>query len=296
MNLRQLEAFQAVYTTGSVSLAAAQLNITQPAVSTLISNLEKGIGFPLFERIRGRLIATHEAMHIYSEVEGVFGSLERVAQVINGVRTMSSGHLSIASMPGATIKFFPQILASFLKGRSDVNVNLHTRSSPKVMDMVSTGQVDVGLAEMPVIDKAIDWEPFIQRCVIIMPKRHRLAKHDIITPADIRDEPVITLYNKHMVSRRLDNAFENAGLICNIRLEVGLFSTCCNLVHEGLGIALVDAMSADHHSDLDIISRPFEPTINFDIALLFPANRPRSKLTAEFSQLLKNSIQKYLTE
>ncbi len=294
MNVRQLEAFRAVFTTGSVSLAAEQLGVTQPAVSTLISNLENTIGFALFERIRGRLVSTPEAATLYDEVEQVFASLDRVAHTVQEIRTMSAGHLRIASMPGPTIKVLPQIITRFLDGRPDVNVSLLTQSSPKAKDWVATGQVDVGLAEMPIDNKAIEWEPLIQRCVCIMPTGHRLTKKEVITPADIKNEPLITLYRDHMVSRRLDNAFEDAGLIRKTRLEVFLFSTCCNFVHEGAGVAVVDAMSADHYRDHNIAIRPFEPAINFDIAILFPANRPRSKLASEFAQALKKGFEKYL--
>ena len=294
MNVRQLEAFQAVFTTGLVSRAADRLGVTQPAVSTLISNLEKDIGFPLFERVRGRLIATPEAATLHGEVESVFTSLERVAQTVRDIRTMSAGHLRIASMPGATIKLFPQLITPFLDGRPDVSLNLYTHSSPKVKDLVATGQVDLGLAEMPIDDKAIEWEPLIQRCVLIMPTGHRLTKKKVLTPADIKDESLISLYGDHMVSRRLENAFEDAGLIRKSRLEVHLFSTCCNLVHEGAGVALVDPISADHYRDHNIAIRTFEPAIHFDIAILFPANRPRSQLASEFAQALKNGVRKYL--
>ena len=294
MNVRQLEAFHAVFTTGSVSLAAVQLSVTQPAVSTLISNLEKNIEFPLFERIRGRLIATSEATLLFSEVEGVFASIKRVSQTVHDIRTMSAGHLRIASMPGPTIKFIPQLIAPFVRGRPDVSINLHTRSSLKVMDLVATGQVDVGLAEMPIDNKAIEWEPLIHRCVLIMPAGHRLSSKKVISPIDIKDEPSISLYSEHVVSRRLENVFENAGLIRKTRLEVNLFSTCCQLVHEGTGVALVDAMTAHHYRHLDIVTRPFEPLINFDIAILFPANRPRSKLASEFAQAVKKGMQKFL--
>jgi DNA-binding transcriptional LysR family regulator len=97
--VRQLEAFQAVYSSGTVSRAAEQLCVSQPAVSTLISNLGKDIGVPLFERIRGRLVATSEAAYLYSEAEGVFASLERVDHTVQEIRKMSSGHLRIASIP-----------------------------------------------------------------------------------------------------------------------------------------------------------------------------------------------------
>jgi DNA-binding transcriptional LysR family regulator len=294
MNVRQLEAFNAVFTTGSVSLAADQLCVTQPAVSTLISNLEKSIDLQLFERVNGRLVATPEATGLFSDVERVFASLDRVSHTIDEMRTLSAGHLRVASMPGAAIKTMPQIITPFLDGRPEVNFILHTRSSTIVREWVAVGLVDIGLAEMPIENKAINWEPLVQRCVCILPAGHKLAKKDIITPYDLADERLVTLYSDHIVTRRLNKAFQSAGVTLKTRLEVYLFPTCCNFVHEGAGIALVDAVSADQYKDHNIVIRPFEPAIYFEIAILFPANRPRSKLTLEFSQLLKNWFQPYL--
>ncbi|MFK5997292.1 MAG: LysR family transcriptional regulator [Rhodobacterales bacterium] len=294
MNVRQLEAFKAVFTSGSVSLAADRLSVTQPAVSTLISNLEKSIGFQLFERINGRLVATPDAINLYTDVEHVFASLDRVHHTVEEIRTMSAGHLRVASMPGATIKILPQIITPFLNGRPDVNVILHTRSSTTVKEWVAMGLVDIGLAEMPIESKAINWEPLIQRCVCILPVEHKLAQKKVITPHDLANERLITLYSDHMITQRLNKTFKEAGLTLNTRLEVSMFSTCCNFVHEGAGISFVDAATADHYKDHDIIVRPFEPAIYFDIAIIFPANRPRSKLTTEFSQLLRDWFGQYL--
>jgi DNA-binding transcriptional LysR family regulator len=294
MNVRQLEAFNAVFTTGSVSLAADQLGVPQPAVSTLISKLEKSIDLQLFERINGRLIATPEATGLFSDVERVFASLDRVSHTIDEMRTLSAGHLRVASLPGAAIKIMPQIITPFLDGRPDVNVILHTRSSTIVKEWAAVGLVDIGLAEMPVDNRTINWEPLIQRCVCILPAGHDLAGKDVITPVDLADERLVTLYGDHIVTRRLNKAFEDAGVTLKTRLEVYLFPTCCNFVHEGAGIALVDAVSADHYKDHDIVIRQFEPAIYFEIAIVYPANRPRSKLAVEFSQLLKKWYQPYL--
>ena len=249
---------------------------------------------PLFERIHGRLVAIPEATYLYGEVEGVFASLEMVVHTIHDIRKMSAGHLRISSMPGATIKLLPQIITPILDGKPDINVILHTQSSAKVREWVATGKVDVGLAEMPIDNKSIEWEPLIQRCVCIMPSGHRLTKKKVITPADIKHETLISLYSEHMVSRRLNNAFDDVGLIRHTQLEVHLFSTCCNFVHEGVGIALVDAISADHYRDHNIAIRPFEPAIYFDMAILFPANHPRSQLTTEFAHALRKGVRKYL--
>jgi len=61
-------------------------------------------------------------------------------------------------------------------------------------------------------------------------------------------------------------------------------------------VDLVLCMTACHYRDLDIVTRAFEPLINFDIAILFPANRPRSKRASEFAQAVKKGMQKFPVE
>ena len=71
-NLRQIEVFRAVMITGSIRGAAQLLFVSQPAVSRLLSHTESRVGFPLFQRIRGRLHATPEAKKLFHEVEEVY--------------------------------------------------------------------------------------------------------------------------------------------------------------------------------------------------------------------------------
>ena len=68
LNLRQIEIFRAVMTTGSISGASQLLFVSQPAVSRLLSHTEQRVGFALFERIKGRLYATPEAKKLFHEV------------------------------------------------------------------------------------------------------------------------------------------------------------------------------------------------------------------------------------
>src|SRR3546814_17260281 len=69
LNLRQIEVFRAVMSTGSISGASKVLHVSQPAVSRLLSYTETRVGFPLFERIKGRLYATPEAKRLFREVD-----------------------------------------------------------------------------------------------------------------------------------------------------------------------------------------------------------------------------------
>src|SRR3546814_15604985 len=83
MRLRHIEIFEAIRRTGSLTEAAAALHISQPAASKLLAHAEAQLGFKLFERVRGRLVATREAEILTPEVS-------RPNQALNSVRRLAA--------------------------------------------------------------------------------------------------------------------------------------------------------------------------------------------------------------
>ena len=99
LNLRQIEVFRAIMLTGSISKAAQLLNVSQPAISRLLSYTESRIGLVLFERIKGRLYPTPEARRLYQVVEQVHNSVQRVNEVATDLIEKRHGSLHIAVSP-----------------------------------------------------------------------------------------------------------------------------------------------------------------------------------------------------
>src|SRR6266498_4140921 len=114
MKLRQLEVFRAVIETGTTKGAAHQLNISQPAVSTLIQHTEDQLGFELFQRMHGRLVPTEEALSLYAESSSIFLLLESLHQKIEGFRLGHFGSIRIASTPSLGNSILPRAIHSFL--------------------------------------------------------------------------------------------------------------------------------------------------------------------------------------
>ena len=105
LNLRQVESFYSVMRTGTVVAAARLMNVSQPAVSRSISLLELRIGYKLFERRGRRLVATPEGDALYREIEPIYGSLDRIAQVALDIGETRAGALRIACLPSLSQSF-----------------------------------------------------------------------------------------------------------------------------------------------------------------------------------------------
>lgn len=293
MQIRQLRALRAVMQTRSITQAAEMMSVTQPAVSVMISNLEEEVGFPLFERIKGRLIPTYEGLQLADEAEKTISSFTRLGEVAKDIRDLHTGSLRIASLPGPALDFLPKVIADFIKAKPHIDVSLQIRASDKVKEWVSAQNIDFGIAEIPIEDPAVEFETLAMRCVCVIPEGHALAAKSVITPGDLDNLPLICLNRDHMTYFRMVQAFEEAGARMNVKVEAQLFYPACVLVSQGVGISLIDPISVRSHAGRGVVTRPFLPAIPFDLALMYPANRPRSRLVADFVGLLKSRIAGY---
>src|SRR3546814_16410960 len=86
MNLRHMEIFRAIYHAKSVSGAARILGISQPSVSRMLHYLEYRLGYKLFRLRKGRIVPTHEAEQMISEIDGVFEAVGRVDRIASDIR------------------------------------------------------------------------------------------------------------------------------------------------------------------------------------------------------------------
>lgn len=149
LNLRQIEVFRAIMLTGSISKAAQLLNVSQPAISRLLSYTESRIGLVLFERIKGRLYPTPEARRLYQEVEQVHNSVQRVNEVATDLIEKRHGSLHIAVSPSLGQTLIPMAVTRFRQAFPDVKVYVRTLISSDLVQALVTQQAEVGVAIVP---------------------------------------------------------------------------------------------------------------------------------------------------
>lgn len=283
MNLRQLEAFQAVIDSGTVTGAAAILNVSQPAVSKLIALLARDCGFDLFHRRGNRLVPTAEAMTLYSEVDRMFVSVDHIARHAGRIRDMRSGQLSIAAFPAIATRVLPRIITRFLAAHPDVHVSLSSRSGRLLVDWVAAQQVDLGVGLMSVDHPAVEYVPvgeFDGVCVIH--PGHRLAAKQALRARDLEGERFISLGAEDRSRYLVDEIFERERVGRIVVAQAHQSEAACAFAAAGAGVTIVEPFSAAGFSESEIAVRPFRPRVRFKMWLLFPRHRPRSRLTEAF--------------
>lgn len=290
LTIRQLQTFREVMRSGSISEASRTLLRTQPAVSTMIANIEKELGFNLFVREHGRLTPSPEAHYFLEEAEEVLDRLDRTVRTMSEFGTLDRGSLRIACHPAASGFFLPKVLAEFLKGRPEVKADLVMRSSQVIEDMIASQEFDIGLAETPRQRSSIRIEPFKLECVIALPERDPLASKDVLTPTDLENYPMAMLFSDHPGTLATQRAFAQCGATLNRRFVLRTSLPALPLVGAGLCGAIVDRITAATSPAPGVVFRSFAPAIISSIALLLPAHRPASILTTAFRDYLRKQI------
>jgi DNA-binding transcriptional LysR family regulator len=284
---------------GSVSGAARALGRTQPSVSAMLASLEAELGFTLFEREKGRLVPRPEAHFFFEETQEILDRVTRSAQTMREIGDLERGRLKVACYPGGSLFMLPQIVANFVKDRPNVDVSLMTRTSEKVREWVASQQYDVGIAEMPGRHATVNIQPINIECVCALRADDPLAVKQVLTPDDLDNAPMASLYKEHFTYENAARAFAEAGKRFRMRFEISVFVPGLTLVEQGAAYALVDqitAVSYRRHGGADsaLTFRPFRPRLPYDIAVLTPAHRPPSRLAEAFCERIEPEVRLFI--
>jgi DNA-binding transcriptional LysR family regulator len=294
MTLRQMETLYAIMKAGSITAAARNLNITQPAVSAVLKHTEQQVKMKLFERLGGRLHPTPEALALLPDLEEIFGRIDTVTRAVEELREGRTGKLVVATSPTLVNAVLPQAVAALRKSSPRVNIIVHSLPTPLAIARVSRREADLGLVYAPVADAAIDAEDLIDsEMVCVLPREHALARRREIRAQDLAEESVISTGPGTRLGALIEEGCRRIGQAPPwIGIEASSSLTACMMVSRGAGVALVDRSIMLSGKFDDLAVRPFSPRIEVKIQLIFPRDRPRSRASMQLSGWLRKQYRK----
>ena len=289
INLRHIEVFYAIMRAGSITEAARVLNVTQPAVSAALKQLESRLKMRLFDRTGGRLQATPEAKALLPDVAEIFGRIGAVERLSQDLAGGARGVFSIAATPPLCDGFVAKSVATFIARRPGVKVNLHSIASAVVLDRVINREVDLGVVYEPVVSSAVQVDELSRAAIgCIMPARHALAKRATIRVGDLAPYPVITYLPQALLRRYIDRALSDRKSTLNISVQTGTAATAIMIAVHGAGIALVETSLFSARPLPGFVVRPIEPKVELKILLLRPRQEAGSKVLTDFIEHLRS--------
>jgi len=290
-SLRHVEIFHAIMTTGSVTEAAMLLHSSQPTISRELARLEQLSGLVLFERIKGRLRPTLQALQLFEEVQRAYLGLERIVSTAEALRHFDHGQLSIACLPMFSQAVLPKVCQRFLTLYPKVRLNITPQESPLLEEWLAAQRYDLGLTESHYPTPGTSQQQlFCGDEVAVLPASHPLADKTVLQPQDFAGQPFISLSASDIYRQQLDTLFTEHGVERQLVLETHSAASVCSMVRQGIGIAVVNPLTALEFAGQGVTVRKLAASIPFRVHLVRPLHRPASALVDTFSQLLQQAF------
>lgn len=288
---RMIEAFHAVVMTGSVTRAADALYISQPAVSRLVRDLEAATNLNLFDRRRGRLSVTNDGLMLYEEIENSFIGLKRIEDTARQIRKGETGRLRVSCLPALALSIMPVVINTFIKANPGIKVSLQVIPSPAVLRNLTTQQSDIGFVEANFTSPAVEEMAFFRvDCFCLLPPDHRLKSKAVIRPNDLADETFISLGKGSHTRLVIDAVFENAKVERKCQIDTTLASSAGGMVLNGVGISILDSVTANKYEAQGVVLKKFRPSIHYLIRSFSSRNSLKLKLVNKFHTVFLQAL------
>ncbi|HAT29873.1 MAG TPA: LysR family transcriptional regulator [Janthinobacterium sp.] len=288
ISLRHIEVFRAIMTSGSMTAAALMLHTSQPTVSRELARLEYLTQLTLFERLRGRLRPTAQALQLFEEVQRSYFGLERIVSAAAALRQFEQGQLSIACLPVFAQSLLPQACRLFLAQFPKVSVSITPQESPLLEEWLSAQRHDIGLTEVDSAPAGTELSALMTVDeVCVLPDGHALAAKSVLAPGDFAGQAFISLSAVDIYRQQIDAVFGAAGVARRLVLDTPSAASVCAMVREGVGVAIVNPLTALDFAGRGLQIRRFAVSLPFTVNIVKPLHRPLSQLVALFETALR---------
>ncbi|MFZ6047675.1 LysR family transcriptional regulator [Pseudomonas sp. CR3202] len=288
LSIRHIEVFRAVMTAGSVTGAARLLFTSQPTVSRELARFEHLLGFRLFDREGGRLAPTAQGLALFDEVQRSYAGLERIVGAAQAIRRFDQGQLAITGLPVFAQTLLPAFCQAFLERHPGVSLAISAQESPLLEESLSGQRHDLGLSETDVQPRGTRGSTlFAADMVCVLPEGHELLAKAELTLADFHGRPFISLAGLDIYRQSLDAHFLAAGVERRMVVETSTAASVCAMVRQGLGLAIVNPLSALDEAGRGLQIRRLQTSIPFRVQLIRPEYRPSSALVDEAQEVLQ---------
>lgn len=290
MRLRQIEVFRAVMLMKTVSEAARYLHVSQPVVTRVLQHAEQELGFALFERGRGRMMPTPEALVLFEEANRVYGGIERLRKVAGHLRHHGAGLLRVAATPSLAQSVLTGAAQRFGQRHPDAGCRILSHHSNDILQGLLAHDFDLGFAINPPEHEAIRAEVVGHgRMVLAVPAGTPVPADRALHLDDFLAQPFIALDDESPLGMLVQQRLRDAGVDAVSRLEVQTYSLARALVESGAGVAIIDQNTAVSGAFDALTLYAIDPPLHFDVVMLRAAHRPSSVLSDSLGECLRDA-------
>jgi len=291
MNFNQLRIFYSVARNNSVTLAAKELFLTQPAVSIQIHLLEEDYSVKLFNRSGKGITITEEGRLLLSYAERVFNLSDEMEEALRQMKSLDRGRLKIGSSRTIGSYYLPQLFEIFKLKYPHIEIQMDISNSSRVIEEILSFQNDIGFIGIDYFHKNLVLKPFIkERLVLITPPDHELTHKKAISYKDLNGQKMIMREKGSGTMELIKQELIKNKVSVETVMELGSNEAIKRAVEAGLGVSIISNNVVKREKDQGRI-KVLHFSSNKDIIrhfyIIYHKDKYFSPLLKEFLQVAK---------
>jgi len=280
--LDQLRTFAHVIDLGSFSAAAERLDVSQPAVSLQVKQLERGLRVRLIERVGRRAAPTSAGEELLGHIRQIDAVFNAALEAMTRHSTGMVGRVRLGTGATACIYFLPPILRKLRNKLPSLDIVVSTGNTTGILRSIEENVIDVGLVTLPAPQRTFDVRPVLVDEFVAIASADAMPLPRKVRPSDLSNLPVV-LYESGAHTRVLINQWAAAGgFSLKPVMELGSVEAIKELVGAGLGCSVVPSMALrDANSRRGLIVRSLSPKLYRTLAIVLRHDKPLNRSLRE---------------
>lgn len=294
LTLKQMRAFLAVVRTGSFTLAAQSLFITQSALSGLIRDMEAALGLQLFERSTRRVGLSPLGRELYPQIEKILQDLDAVVSEVGQIKALAAGIVRVAVPQLLACTLIPAVMRDFAALHPRIGLRLVDCAVDAVTPRVFAGEVDFGVGPERAPNSDIQARQlFEQPFMAVVPPTHALATAPTLSWSELTQWPLITLQGQFTDLLMSDMGEAAPQLQRSVLAQVSFMSTALAMVAHGQGITLCLPYAWPLVRQFGLVMRPIAaPSVQRSFWLFRRKGHVATPAAQAFEDFLADHIQR----
>lgn len=291
INIRHLRAFVAVAEHLHFTRAAQSVYLTQPALSTLIRQLETHLDLQLLQRNTRVVELTPIGREFHSTARKIVEDMDVALRDLKCFKALAKGRVRLAALPSLWISLLPEALREFHTAHPAIDLAISDLAGEDIIQALRNKTVDLALTYTPAL-KDIKAQLLLRdQLMIVCPRQSPLAQHPRVRWRDLSGHPIIAMAQGTTIRMLIQGAALAKGIGLNIVLEPHLMPTAIACAASGLGTAILPSSGVPPMLPPSLVCLELiDPVVRRDISLVTLANAPLSPATKALYDVLMRTV------
>ncbi|CAB3631374.1 LysR family transcriptional regulator [Achromobacter marplatensis] len=293
LSMRDIDTTLVLGRTLNFRQAAAQLHLSQSALSTQIQRIEEALGVRLFDRTTRTVRLTAAGEVFLQQAATLQVAFRDAIAAVSGVTSAEQGQVSVAALPSLAARLLPRVLMAYRQAHPHVALKVRDTLSGPAFDLVRAGEVDFALTAADPQHADLHYVPLMSDSfLLLIPESHPLAKtRGPLRWADTATAAHVSMVQPSSVRQYTEWAFLQNRIRFTPAFEAEHLTTIVAMVECGFGVAALPEIAAGAVSQTAIVQRPLTgPVAERSIGLVTSRNRSLSPAAAALVQTLKTYL------